>query len=203
MSLNMHQSKKFVFIGDSGVGKTTVIRKYIIGIDVSTSEPTIGASFYTSQRHHANNKPIQIWDTAGQDRFRSVCPVYYRNSSGAICIFDVTNRNSFDNINSWIDSFKKYALPEAMILIIANKIDQNEYNWKVTMRELEMLCEVYHCDYVMTSGKEGWNSDIFDEKLKKICDEVSNVESKVPDNIFLFSTDTIENNVKYPNVCGC
>jgi len=172
----MDGPKKFVVIGDSGSGKTTVLRKYIMGLDMK-SEPTIGASFYTSQRHHSNNRPIQIWDTAGQDRFRSICPVYYRGSSGAMCVFDVTNRASFDNLDVWIDSFKKKALEGALLLVIANKIDRNESEWKVSIEEVEVLCNIYSCDYVMTSGKEGWNADLFDEKFRDMCDKASDISS--------------------------
>lgn len=109
MSILCH---KIVIIGDSGVGKSSIVKNYLLNINspiiinnnfLDRPEPTIGAAYYTVQ---INNIKLQVWDTAGQERYHSICPIYYRGSSGCICVFDVTNRSSFEHIIYWIDSFR-------------------------------------------------------------------------------------------------
>jgi len=119
-----------------------------------------------------------MWDTAGQEQFKSLCPIYFRGSSGCVCVFDVTNRMSFEDVEDWLEIFKKAANPNSPILIVGNKIDKPNETWKVTLKDIETLCEFHGCEYVLTSGKEGWNADIMDEKMRKMCHEI---ENKIPE----------------------
>jgi len=115
-------SKKIVIIGDSNVGKTIIVSTYVIEKPMEVA-PTIGAAFHISTKFQSGGKFVSFWDTAGQERYRSVCPIYYKGSSAAVCVFDVTNRDSFDNLPKWIETFRQHTEENAPILIVGNKID--------------------------------------------------------------------------------
>lgn len=171
-------SCKIVVIGDSGVGKSSLVRTYLLNLkfsfprtyDFERMEPTIGAAYYIVQLDEVK---LQIWDTAGQERFRSMCPIYFRASSGCICVFDVTNRTSFENIDSWISSFRKHASIRHInasshlnILLVANKTDIKSSDWKVSIDEIFMKSESLNCPFILTSVIDMTNFVEFREYIK-------------------------------------
>ena len=90
-----------MFIGDSSVGKTAIIGRYITGWFEQMTAPTIGSMFFTKNLN-VNKKEfeLQIWDTAGQERFQSIAPLYYRDAHGVLIVFDVTNRDTFVHLGN-------------------------------------------------------------------------------------------------------
>ena len=115
---------RVVTIGDSSVGKTSLINALTHnGFDIN--EPsTIGANFVLHvQEIDGVRVEMQIWDTAGQERFRSLGPIYYRNSAAALVVFDVTRGVSFSNLTSWINAFTEIAGSKAVIAVIGNQSD--------------------------------------------------------------------------------
>merc|ERR1711974_92550 len=90
---------KLVLLGNSGVGKTSVVLRYVQGVYSLDQPSTIGASFMTKRMFLDDWKvKLQIWDTAGQERFRSMAPMYYRGASAAILVYDITSVESFENV---------------------------------------------------------------------------------------------------------
>lgn len=162
------QVRKIVIIGDSGVGKTSIVKYYLLNINkrlISSLshddvEPTIGASYYTI---NIDTTKLQIWDTAGQERFKSICPIYYRGSNGCICVFDVTNRTSFDNVDEWITSFKQHTYTEAEynILLLANKVDCDKSKWQVSPEDIRRKVKQLNCQCILTSTITMENHDAF------------------------------------------
>jgi small GTP-binding protein len=118
---------KLVFLGDQSVGKTSIINRFIYGTFEAKDHPTVGIDF-TSKTLQFDNKTIrlQLWDTAGQERFRSLIPSYIRDSSVAIIVYDVTNRNSFTNLRRWIDDVRNERGNEVLLVIVGNKTDLEE-----------------------------------------------------------------------------
>lgn|ERR1719264_141370 len=102
--LNIHAKHKIAFLGDSGVGKTSLINQFIYGTFSLNHNPTIGID-YLSKIINTGERSIrlQIWDTAGQERFRSLIPSYIRDASAIIIVYDVTSRTSYANVNRWLD----------------------------------------------------------------------------------------------------
>jgi small GTP-binding protein len=117
---------KTVVIGDHMVGKTTLIQRVLTGKFQSGLSQTVGA---TNATIHANGPsgPIafQIWDTAGQDRFRDLVPAYFRNAECALVVYAINDRGSFENVPGWIASLRNIS-PNATVCLIANKTDLNE-----------------------------------------------------------------------------
>lgn len=110
---------KVVVVGDSGVGKTSVIMRYV-NDDVSTVHATYGVDCFTVD---ILGETVTIWDTAGQDRFKCITPMFYRGSHIVIIMYDITNRESFTSVTSWIDSTKKAVDEECTMCLVGNKTD--------------------------------------------------------------------------------
>lgn len=113
--------------GDSGVGKTNLLSKYVNNRFQENTKATIGVELTTKtlliDGHNIQN---QIWDTAGQERFRAITSAYYRNAVGAIIVFDLTKLKTFENLSKWLREVKEYAEPAISIVIIGNKSDLTE-----------------------------------------------------------------------------
>jgi small GTP-binding protein len=167
---------KLVIIGDSGVGKTTIFKRYIMGkTDFENTQTTIVATPAISKSLNEVGNTFEIWDTAGQEKFRSLVPLYYRNSVGCICVFDVTNRKSFDNIGMWIQIFKDYSpcrTSPPLILFLANKTDKPSYEWDVDSLDIHMLARTYDCEVLLVSGLYGKNSGDFDKCLQNLYNKI-------------------------------
>ncbi len=114
---------KVVILGESGVGKTSIISQYINGVASPHSTPTIGASFVNKKIKVSDESySVDIWDTAGQEVYRSLAPTYYRNASAAIITFDVTSHESFRQVSPWLAQIRDY-IPTIPIVLCGNKSD--------------------------------------------------------------------------------
>ena len=115
---------KIVIVGDSGVGKTNLITRYLKNDFKPETKATIGVEFSDKKYIYKNkNIKIQIWDTAGQERYRSLTSMYYKGAKGAILVYDITSKNSFENIDKWLIEMKKTADENIKIILIGNKCD--------------------------------------------------------------------------------
>ena len=124
-SLMKEQYKfKIVIIGDSGVGKTNLVRRFIQNSFTLNTQATVGCEFY-SNNYSINDKlfKVEIWDTAGQERYKSITAAYYKGASGAILVYDVTNRTSFNNVDRWFQEIKDCSSADIKILMVGNKTD--------------------------------------------------------------------------------
>jgi len=115
---------KVVVIGNTGVGKTCIVLRYVQGKFVMHTASTIGASFMIKKLFLDNTRlTLQIWDTAGQERFRSMGPMYYRGAAAAIIVFDITSEESFTHLHQWVDELRKNSDEEIVLAIACNKSD--------------------------------------------------------------------------------
>lgn len=116
---------KLVVLGSSGVGKTSLVQRFVNGTFVSANS-TIGAGFLTSRIHDPESGTtlrLQIWDTAGQERYRSISRLYYRGADAAILVYDVTNKSSFDDMSTWLEELKQNCPNDLVIHIVGTKAD--------------------------------------------------------------------------------
>ncbi|GAA5891192.1 hypothetical protein JCM6882_006451 [Rhodosporidiobolus microsporus] len=115
---------KLVLLGESAVGKSSVVLRFCQNDFQPNKEPTIGAAFLT-QRCRLEDKVIkfEIWDTAGQERFRSLSPMYYRNAQAAVVVYDVTKSASLEQAKTWVKELQRQANPNIVIALAGNKID--------------------------------------------------------------------------------
>jgi Ras-related protein Rab-6A len=131
---------KIVFLGDTAVGKTTLISKYVFSTVTKDLQPTIGIDFFAQNIVIGKKKVnLQLWDTAGQERFRSLIPNYTRDSFMAVVLFDHTQKETFENVDSWIEDFVlKNNTKSVRVVIVGNKSDLKAK--AVKDREGEFVC---------------------------------------------------------------
>ena len=122
--VSYHYLLKYIIIGDPSVGKSNLLLKYAHNKFTNEYQATIGVEF-GAKNLTINGKifRIQIWDTAGQENFRSITRAYYKNSVCAIVAYDITNRTSFENVQEWIDEVKSQTPKEILLVLVGNKID--------------------------------------------------------------------------------
>ena len=115
---------KVVVVGDSGVGKTNLVRRFINNVFSKDAKATVGVEFL-SKNFIVDNKVIklELWDTAGQERYKAITAAYYRGAKGAMIVYDVTSKDSFDNVDKWHNELKTKGSQDINIIMIGNKSD--------------------------------------------------------------------------------
>ena len=161
---------KILVLGDSSVGKTTLLLKYVDGYFPTLYVATIGVEFKTKKINvDGIDITLQIWDTAGQERFRSVTKSFLKGADGIIYVYDVTNKESFDNLKTWINTAEE-SITDFKKIIIGNKIDIEDKK-KVSTEMLEKFCEKQNLKGLETSAKNGTNvNEMFELLTKMIID---------------------------------
>lgn len=154
-------------IGESFVGKTTLANVLLKQQFVNEYQPTVGGSLFSVSHAISEEETVTffIWDTAGMEKYRSLAPVYYRDSVAAIVVFDVSCKESFEKLSLWINYYRDITDPKSPILIIGNKIDISER--RVTEAEGAQFASDQNCAYIETSAKTFENVDLI---LPKMCE---------------------------------
>ena len=162
---------KMILIGDSGVGKSNILSRYINNSFSETTRSTVGVELSAKVEEINNTKiKIQIWDTAGQERYKSITKTYYKGAKGALIVYDITNKDSFKNVDKWINDLKESGDDDVSILIVGNKCDL-EASREVTTDEVKKKAELYKMAYCETSALKGENIDNAFRTLIKIVVE--------------------------------
>eukprot|EP01064_Diplonema_japonicum_P024115 TRINITY_DN345_c3_g1_i1.p1 TRINITY_DN345_c3_g1~~TRINITY_DN345_c3_g1_i1.p1 ORF type:complete len:214 (+),score=36.78 TRINITY_DN345_c3_g1_i1:64-705(+) len=146
---------KTVIVGDSGVGKTSLLSSYITGGGGCCTEyiATIGIDFKVDMIEARGKKvKLQLWDTAGQERFRTIGVAYYRGANCVFLVYDVTSRESFDHIVSWVGEIRRNAQPNVPMYLVANKCDLKSTR-SVSSEEGRTVAESIDATYAETSAK--------------------------------------------------
>ena len=143
---------KIIFVGDAGVGKTTIISRIMDNPFNEVYEPSIGVDFMSkSIKYRGQNIKLQMWDTAGQEKYKGLIPSYVRNSSIVFVVYDVSSKTSFDNIPKWISFIR--SIENTTLVLCGNKTDLEKR--EVTKEEGEALAQKESLAYFETSAKTG------------------------------------------------
>ena len=174
---------KIILVGDTSVGKTNIINKYIKNEFREDFYATIGVEF-SHKKFVVENRKIkaQIWDTAGQERYKAITRAYYKGAKGAFIVYDITRRSTFDNIDKWMLEIKDKTSKDIKLMIIGNKIDlkdEREVKNEEAMKKAESLriplMEASALD--STNVKEAFY-DLLKEIYKDIKENLNNPENK-------------------------
>lgn len=160
---------KVVLVGDSGVGKTNILLRSLNKEFNQNTKATVGVEF-GSINMKIDNKIVkgQIWDTAGQERYRAITSAYYRGAHGALIVYDVTQRDTFDSIDKWISDLRSNTDERLVITIIGNKIDLVDKR-QVTSEEGQAKAKEKDVAFIETSALSNENVfKAFEEILNKI-----------------------------------
>ncbi|KAI6660290.1 Ras-related protein rab-10 [Oopsacas minuta] len=158
---------KILLIGDSGVGKTSVLFRFSDDAFNTTFISTIGIDFKIKTIELDGKKiKLQIWDTAGQERFHTITTSYYRGAMGIILVYDITQQKSFDNIAKWLHNIETHASPDVEKTLIANKCDM-ETKRVISKDQGQRIADEYTIRFFETSAKSNINIDQTFETLAR------------------------------------
>ncbi|KAG0352164.1 hypothetical protein BG005_008361 [Podila minutissima] len=195
---------KVIILGESGVGKTSLMNQYVNKKFSNQYKATIGADFLTKEVPIDDRLvTMQIWDTAGQERFQSLGVAFYRGADCCVLVFDVNNAKSFETLESWRDEFLIQASPNNPenfpFVVIGNKIDMDESKRMVSQKRAMAWCQSKgNIPYFETSAKEAINVEqAFQTIAKNALQHEVNIKIDFHDPIKIDS-DTPDN-----NGCAC
>ncbi|QHO02880.1 Ras-related proteinBV [Arachis hypogaea] len=150
---------KIVLIGDSGVGKSNILSRFTRNEFCLESKSTIGVEFATrTLQVEGKTVKAQIWDTAGQERYRAITSAYYRGAVGALLVYDITKRQTFDNVQRWLRELRDHADSNIVIMMAGNKNDLNHLR-AVSSEDAQNLAEQEGLAFLETSALEAFNVD--------------------------------------------
>jgi len=156
---------KIILVGESGVGKTSLMVRYVdgrfklgdkhtVGTDVMHKATTVLIEDPNTHETSSCSIKLEIWDTGGQERFRTITSSYYRTAAGIILAFDLTDAQSFNRVTNWMDDIKMYANSDAVVVLVGTKSDLDEER-VVNIKEIKMMVEQLGIPYVETTSKDG------------------------------------------------
>ena len=169
MSIELNYLLKFIVIGDSSVGKSNILSKFKNDKFDEKTHPSIGVQFIAKNIVlDKTTYRLQVWDTAGQENYRSMTKIYYKNSSCAFIVYDITEKESFNHIESWIIECKKMTPESVLLVLIGNKCDLKE-DREVSYDEGSNFAKKNNMLFFETSAKNGDNiENIFKESVTYI-----------------------------------
>ena len=171
---------KILILGDSYVGKTNILKRFLHNqFDINTKE-TVGVEFGSKNFNMGENDVIkaQIWDTAGQERYRAITKAYYKGAKGALLVYDISRKSSFDNIDNWLIDLRTNGDKDIIIVLIGNKSDLIDKR-EVSKEEAELKAEQFNIAFLETSAKSGEN---IDKAFTEIVEQIYKINITMPQN---------------------
>lgn len=162
---------KLLLVGDSGVGKSCLLLRFVEDKFNPSFITTIGIDFKIRTIESKGKRiKLQVWDTAGQERFRTITTAYYRGAMGIVLIYDVTDSRSFENVENWFQTVTQHANEDAQIFLVGNKCD-DEVNRQVSKEQGQELAAKLNVPFLEASAKSNENVDSIFYELASIIQE--------------------------------
>lgn len=166
---------KVVLIGDSGVGKSNLLSRFTRNEFNLESKSTIGVEFATkSIQIDGKTTKAQIWDTAGQERYRAITSAYYRGAVGALLVYDISKRGTFENVERWLKELRDHAEPSIVIMLVGNKSDLR-HRRMVQTEEAVSFAQANNLAFIETSALD---STGVEEAFRQILTEIYRLISR-------------------------
>lgn len=172
---------KIVLIGESGVGKSSLVARYMDGSFVDTHLSTIGVDFSIRTVDIEDKRvKLQVWDTAGQERFRGLCRQFYRSAKAVLFVYDVTEPSSFQQLSQWLQGVKQYGAECVKLVLIGNKTDLMSERIVQTSEGRE-FAKNHGMTFFETSARDGEGvGTVFEDVALQLTKEAKAIELKSP-----------------------
>ena len=170
---------KLVFLGEQSVGRTSLISRFVFdSFDDKTTYATLGLDVL-SKTMYLEDRIVQLvlWNMTSQGRFRSLIPLYIRGSAAAVVVYDITNANSFQQVNKWIEDFRAERGRDVIIMLVGNKTDLQDKR-QVSMEEGERKATELNVMFIETSAKAGYNVKQLFRKVAAALPEMDTTQDK-------------------------
>ena len=160
---------KIVIVGDTGTGKSNLLSRFTKKEFHKDSKATIGVDFATHQiEHDGKTIEVQVWDTAGAERYKAITAAYYRGAIGALIVYDITNHLSFQNCAAWLRELRAHTDPSIVVMLVGNKCDL-KHRQKVDVEDAKDFAEDNNLAFIETSALDATNVDL---AFQTICIEI-------------------------------
>ena len=188
---------KIIIVGNSNVGKTNIVTRYVKGEFSNEYMITIGMDFLTCNLELDNKIfKLRLWDTAGSEKFRSVTRGYYSNTCYALIVYDITDDSSFNSVKQWIEDVQSFANKGTNLVLVGNKVDLNNKR-KISKEEGQNLATEYGMDFYESSALTGENiNDIFEGICQKVNQQIDEGKIDLNDPSNGISISEVEGNIK-------
>ncbi|MCQ2815743.1 MAG: Rab family GTPase [archaeon] len=197
---------RFIVIGDAAVGKSCLLLQYTDNTFRNLHTCTIGVEFGAKMIEVKGKKvKVQIWDTAGQEQFQAITRSYYKGAVGALVVYDITRKDSFEHISNWLREIKQHGSQDVVILLIGNKCDLEDKR-AVTYEEGQKLADDNGLIFLETSAKDNTNvSEAFYAGAERILRDAKKLglESNLPDNNIKLAEEEDEKGLKEKKKIKC
>ena len=151
---------RIVIIGETGVDKSGLLRRFTKGIWGQQNDPTVGVDFdFKMVQADEHRIKLQIWDTSGIECFRTITKAYFKDAAGALLIFDITNHKTFDKIPEWMEDIRQEAKPHTPVLVLVGSKLNLDHLRQVSRDEAETFARLHKIDYIEVSSYTGTNVD--------------------------------------------
>lgn len=160
---------KVVLIGDSGVGKSSLLSRFTRNEFDNESKSTIGVEFATrSLEIDGKTIKAQVWDTAGQERYRAITSAYYRGAVGAVLVYDITKQKTYESVDRWMEEVKEHASEQIVVMLVGNKCDLKHLQ-AIPTEEVKTIAEEKNLLFVEASALDATNvEELFQETIEKV-----------------------------------
>lgn len=193
---------KVLMVGDSGVGKSCMLLRFVDQQYNETYISTIGVDFRIKTVEIAGKKvKLQIWDTAGQERFRTITSSYYRGAHGIMVVYDTTSEHSFTNVKQWIHEITRYAGDHIEKILVGNKCDQTTRK-EVNYTTGKQLADDLGMNFIETSAKSGTNiNELFINFANQLLKNKAN--TVIDKKVNITDSTTLVKKQKESSLCAC
>ena len=180
---------KMILVGDSGVGKTNILSRYVNNEFSESTKSTVGVELgYKIEEVNNTKVKVQIWDTAGQERYKSITNTYYKGAKGALIVYDISRKESFLNVDKWIGDLKEFGEENVCILLIGNKCDLENIR-QVSTDEVSKKAQQYNIGFCETSALSAKNIDFaFQKLIKLVAEKLPQTDEKYGNQSSVIST---------------
>lgn len=170
---------KVVIVGAVSVGKTSLVNRIHYNQFEEDYQPTIGAGYVPYKTtYDGKDVELQIWDTAGMERYRSLGPIYYRDAVACLIVYDLTDNESAKDVDGWLQSFRMTVKSGAYVVVAGNKADLD--NKVVPVEQMQSWCEKNGFDHFITSAKDGTGVSELFQKMVETLVKTQNASTSSP-----------------------